>query len=361
MGDLALDILDGKHAFTTIKKEEKTVTGVPTVVSSELSLVEDMALREKLIDRIDVLDKVKKLFLIPGLEMMTLRQISEYYEVDIEVARRCYRRNKDEIDHDGVSGISAHQFMLEQDVLGKTRKGSTSFNIDGNEFDLPNTANALTFSKRAVLRIGMLLRDSEVAKEVRTQLLNAFKKIPDDVKVSDINEEESILFEYAKAMARADHNGMSNAMVKLNEYQKRHIRELQASVEEKTAYIKGIQPKIDAVEHLENMDGSVSMSSFAKSLSKNGIKVGRNRLLAWLRGKNILMKNNEPYQRYSKYFSHVNLIMNNRWVHGTQITGSGMIYVTRRILDEWDGADERKEKILNSVAIDGKAAIDASK
>lgn len=28
------------------------------------------------------------------------------------------------------------------------------------------------FSKRAVLRFGMLLRDSEVAKEVRTQLLN---------------------------------------------------------------------------------------------------------------------------------------------------------------------------------------------
>lgn len=28
------------------------------------------------------------------------------------------------------------------------------------------------FSPRAVLRIGMLLRDSEVAKEVRTQLLN---------------------------------------------------------------------------------------------------------------------------------------------------------------------------------------------
>ena len=41
---------------------------------------------------------------------------------------------------------------------------------------VPNVGIIL-FPKRAILRMGMLLRDSEVAKEVRTQLLNITEKV----------------------------------------------------------------------------------------------------------------------------------------------------------------------------------------
>ena len=47
----------------------------------------------------------------------------------------------------------------------------------------------MCFSKRAILRIGMLLRDSKVAQEVRTQLLNTFENASDKIKTQDIDEE----------------------------------------------------------------------------------------------------------------------------------------------------------------------------
>lgn len=49
-------------------------------------------------------------------------------------------------------------------------KAGVKFKIGDTEV-LINNRGIRCFSKRAILRIGMLLRDSEVAKEVRTQLL----------------------------------------------------------------------------------------------------------------------------------------------------------------------------------------------
>ena len=65
-------------------------------------LIEDKNLRELMMDRTEVLDKVKKLFLIPELSMVSARQIAEFYEVDIHSLQMCYQRNKKEIDSDGM-------------------------------------------------------------------------------------------------------------------------------------------------------------------------------------------------------------------------------------------------------------------
>ena len=40
------------------------------------------------------------------------------------------------------------------------------------------------------------------------------------------------------------------------------------------------------------------MNDMAKLASKNGIKIGRNRLFAFLRNQKVLKKDNIPYQRY---------------------------------------------------------------
>lgn len=50
-------------------------------------------------------------------------------------------------------------------------RGYFIINFENENVRLGNGKTGL-FPKRAILRIGMLLRDSEVAKEVRTQLLN---------------------------------------------------------------------------------------------------------------------------------------------------------------------------------------------
>ena len=144
---------------------------------------QEKELRNQYIGRVEVLDKVKKLFLIPELDVMTVKQIAEFYEVDIDAIKRCYQRNKSEIDTDGTTMLSInllteHFVPLEKDKGGTTYKLSNEVSIK-----IPNRGTT-GFSKRAILRIGMLLRDSEVAKEVRTQLLNTFENSSDEVKVS---------------------------------------------------------------------------------------------------------------------------------------------------------------------------------
>lgn len=59
--------------------------------------------RAKLSGRVEVLDKVKKLFLLPKLDTMTVEQIAEYYEVGKEAIQSCFKDNRIEISADGVT------------------------------------------------------------------------------------------------------------------------------------------------------------------------------------------------------------------------------------------------------------------
>ena len=58
---------------------------------------------------------------------------------------------------------------------------------NGENLVVPNRGLKI-FPRRAILRIDMLLRDSSVAREVRTQLLNIEEKTSDDVKTEDTSE-----------------------------------------------------------------------------------------------------------------------------------------------------------------------------
>lgn len=73
-------------------------------------IVDSKELREQYISRTEVLDKVKKLFLIPQMEMMTIQQVAEFYEVDLRVIQQCVHRNSDEIYSDGVVLKKPHDF-----------------------------------------------------------------------------------------------------------------------------------------------------------------------------------------------------------------------------------------------------------
>lgn len=68
-------------------------------------------LRNQYIGRVEVLEKVKELFLIPELEVMTVKQVAEFYEVDPHKITVCYQRNKVEVDEDGVMHYSVSDFM----------------------------------------------------------------------------------------------------------------------------------------------------------------------------------------------------------------------------------------------------------
>ena len=128
--------------------------------------------RDQYIGRVDVLEKVKELNTLAGTEYMTTQQVADFYEAGRSTVNQVYVRFADELESDGVFKASAKELekVLCLDKLSK-RKKPGGIEVEG-EFLSYNTNNL--FPKRAILRVGMLLRDSEVAREVRSLLLNVY-------------------------------------------------------------------------------------------------------------------------------------------------------------------------------------------
>lgn len=218
-------------------------------VKEEL-ILDDKSIREKCIERTEVLDKVKKLLLIPQMECMTIRQVAEYYEVDIKVLQKCWERNRVEIEGDGVVTKTPTIFkeilkptrcLLKNDeefLKGTTcpfknleqKNGKLIVQIDDNtRLEIPNRG-IKCFSKRAILRIGMLLRDSKIAQEVRTQLLNIVEHTAEEkpeLVTMDIDEEQRLQLNIGKAFASGDMMELVAATQAYSNFQKRHIQKLE--------------------------------------------------------------------------------------------------------------------------------------
>lgn len=148
-------------------------------------LIENKDKREELISKVEVLDKVKELILLPNTEFASVEMVAKYYEVSIKAVDNLVTRHRDELNNDGY-GIKNRKNVLSvlnlQSEDLEILRGKTIVHINNSEVIVPNRG-LRTFPKRAILRVGMLLRDSHVAKEVRTQLLNivetAQEKLPE--------------------------------------------------------------------------------------------------------------------------------------------------------------------------------------
>jgi hypothetical protein len=197
---------------------------------TEEKLVNTKLYRDKAISRVDVLDKVKDLFLIPELETVSMRMIADYYEVDIEVVKKCYQNNNNEIDSDGVvhKSYSELETVLQgNNIPTKICHGKLEAKLsDVVTLSIPHTGLKL-FSKRAVLRFGMLLRDSKIAKEVRTQLLNVFEHSTNEQKTKEIDEEKQLLIDISLAYASGDVNRLLPATMKYQNYKNRYTKQIE--------------------------------------------------------------------------------------------------------------------------------------
>ena len=194
---------------------------------TESSLLNNRQLRDKCVERYEVLDKVKKLLLLPGTELATVKQIAEFYEVGEEAIVAIYSRHSDELESDGVKVVKYKELSNLQYESLKTSKGKVTFVFkDGNILDFSTRGQKL-FPRRAILRVGMLLRDSNVAKEIRTQLLNIEEKATPEIKTQDIKEEEKLMLDVVKAALNGDTSAAILATTNLMAFKNRHIEKLQ--------------------------------------------------------------------------------------------------------------------------------------
>ena len=142
---------------------------------TENELLENKTEREKLIDKIEVLDKVKKLILLPFGDFMTIKQLADYYEVGLEAINSLVKDNREELESNGMKLYKSNE-LCKSDVMSfkdftKNRANYKFYDGNGNELSVGGKGIQL-FIRRAILNVGMLLRDSEVAKQIRTSLLN---------------------------------------------------------------------------------------------------------------------------------------------------------------------------------------------
>ena len=190
------------------------------------NIISDRNMRDNCVNHYEVLENVKKVLLIPDTEWATQKQVAEYYEVGEKAIETICTRHKDELESDGVSLKSYKEFLNIQNEGLETVVGKTIFLFaNGESLTVPNRGLKV-FPRRAILRVGMLLRDSAIAKEVRTQLLNIEEKSSNEVKVQDINEEQSLMLAVGMAVASGDANAVAVATTNLIAFKNRHIEKL---------------------------------------------------------------------------------------------------------------------------------------
>lgn len=195
---------------------------------TEIDLVERRELREETIDRVDTLNKVKSLLLIPSVEVATAQMVADFYEVPKKTIETLTLRNRDELDTDGMYLLTKSSTLnLQVEGLIKT-KYYAEVKLSDSSCIRVNNRGALAYPKRAILRVGMLLRDSEIAREVRNQLLNVLMASHDSVKTQAIDEEQSLLMEITKAMMNGDAVAASKATADMVAYKNRHIAAIEA-------------------------------------------------------------------------------------------------------------------------------------
>ncbi|NGX09143.1 phage antirepressor KilAC domain-containing protein [Mycobacteroides franklinii] len=127
---------------------------------SDLTLPGARADRDALADHTHVLDKVGSLRMLPDEANATTDMVAGFYQVDRETVLTVVKRNRDELDSDGFRVIARNEV-------------TSILNVTPDEV-MPRTAPSVSlFPRRAILRVGMILRDSPVARAVRDELLNA--------------------------------------------------------------------------------------------------------------------------------------------------------------------------------------------
>ncbi|HDR8021686.1 TPA: hypothetical protein QCY54_000557 [Bacillus cereus] len=214
-----------------------------TITKNEETFIFDANIRESHMSRIEVLEKVKGLLLLPELEMATTQQVADFYEVPMPSIASVLREHRNELELDGyimksgkeIKGDLGSLKTHNAKIVGK--QGHFLIEVGSEVIRMSNGGNGL-YSRRAILRIGMLLRDSAIAKEVRTQLLNIEEKATKEAKVADIDEEIQLQMAVRQALMTGDINALAHASEKLIEFKSRHITEIENKLQEQQTVIK---------------------------------------------------------------------------------------------------------------------------
>ncbi|HCL4455223.1 TPA: phage antirepressor KilAC domain-containing protein [Clostridium botulinum] len=212
-------------------------------------IMERKDLREQLIKNVEVLDKVKNVILLPYGDSMTTDMVADYFEVGVSAIKSLVFHNEEEVVSDGYTVLEKEQLSSFKELCQiKSRARKISI-----------------FPRRAILRVAMLLRDSKVAKEIRTRLLDMSenKEIIKDT-INEIDEEKQLML---NIMMAKDDMEQAMAVNKLKQYKDEKEKKIK---EERDRAVK-------KVVHLTDSD-----ATFGLREAKNNLGVKEKQFKNWL-------------------------------------------------------------------------------
>lgn len=251
--------------------------------------------RDEYIERVDVLHKVKELITLPHTECLTTNQIAEFYEVSINAIQMCYSRHKAEINSDGLQVVTPKTYKAilkgtgcpikdDNNILKPTACGSKNqdgsilnaekFSVKNYEqlngkmivyidndttITIPNRGITI-FPLRAVLRIGMLLQESRIAEEIRTQLLNVVEEtrtVNPELLTKQIDQEEQMYYKVFKDMMSGNKDAMLVSLQNLVDYQNRYKLEMEKRIDTLTTNNKVLTNEIVTISDRSSANRAV--------------------------------------------------------------------------------------------------------
>lgn len=154
-----------------------------------------------------------------------------------------------------------------------------------------------------------------------------------------VEQEDDDLTTMAKAL-----NIMKNTLEKKDEL----IAMKNQTIKEQDQTIKEQEPLVSFANTVNATPTMVDMKTMAKLLNQEneGLNFGRNKLFAWLRQQNYLMKDNTPYQRYVKLGifkvseEEIDTMNGKKMCAKTYVTGKGQLYLDKKIKEYYKNLEE---------------------
>lgn len=271
-----------------------------------IDLLTNKILRDEVIneERLEVLDKVKKLTKLGNSELCTVQMVSDYYEVSKETIQSLVKDHREELQSNGMKLYKRAEIL---NVL----EGHLGNNIE--HLEVPNRGMNL-FNKRSILNVGMLLTESKVAEQVRTLLLdnheqlnNIHKKLEngEEINQEDIdktsvtyyidketelrNKEKELISKFSEAYFSGDEKLKEDISCQINKV-KEDIIKL------KNEEIDGMKPKSEYCDVILKCKDTVSITQISKDYGMSGQAMNKK-----LNELKVQYKQGKQWLLYNKY------------------------------------------------------------
>lgn len=183
-------------------------TNLATTKSTNSNIISlaDRKQRDTYACKVEILNKVKPLPMLPNSEYTVIEAIADYFNITISALRTTVCINKEELLSDGMTYVRKNYFVdrYKKQIIN-INHGVVAYQFNNiPEFKVSGSGRQV-FTKKSVMRLAMLLKTSRVAAEIRNVLLGkSVRKAKADLEeatadvVQNQNPETKVIERYKK-------------------------------------------------------------------------------------------------------------------------------------------------------------------